>query len=43
MRFFAGLTAEETAAVLKISPNTVLRDWRLAKSWLLREMSANAD
>ena len=42
MRFFAGLTAEETAAVLKISPNTVLRDWKLAKSWLLREMSANS-
>ena len=39
LRYFAGLTAEETAEVLKISPNTVLRDWRLAKSWLLREMS----
>ena len=39
LRYFAGLTAEETAEVLKISPNSVLRDWRLAKSWLLREMS----
>jgi RNA polymerase sigma factor (TIGR02999 family) len=39
LRFFAGLTAEETAEALKISPNSVLRDWRLAKSWLLREMS----
>ena len=42
LRYFAGLTAEETAEVLKISPNTVLRDWRLAKSWLLREMSGTA-
>ena len=39
LRFFGGLTAEETATVLKISPNSVLRDWKLAKSWLLREMS----
>lgn len=43
LRFFAGLTAEETAAALKISSNSVLRDWRLAKSWLLREMSGNID
>jgi RNA polymerase sigma factor (TIGR02999 family) len=42
MRFFAGLTAEEIATVLDVSPNTVLRDWRLAKSWLLREMSRNS-
>jgi RNA polymerase sigma factor (sigma-70 family) len=41
LRFFAGLTAEETASVLGVSPNTVLRDWNLAKSWLLREMSVN--
>lgn len=39
LRFFGGLTAEETAAVLNISANSVLRDWKLAKSWLLREMS----
>ena len=40
MRFFAGLTVEETAAVLKVSPDTVMRDWRLAKAWLQRELRA---
>jgi len=39
MRFFVGLSVEETAEVLKVSPDTVLRDWRLAKLWLLRELS----
>jgi RNA polymerase sigma factor (TIGR02999 family) len=39
LRFFGGLTAEETAEVLKVSPDTVLNDWRFAKSWLLREMT----
>jgi RNA polymerase sigma-70 factor (ECF subfamily) len=39
LRFFGGLTVEETAEVLKVSSNTVLNDWRLAKSWLLRELS----
>ena len=38
LRFFGGLTAEETAHVLKVSPDTVLRDWRVAKVWLLREL-----
>ena len=38
LRFFGGLSVEETAQFLKVSPQTVLRDWRLAKSWLLREM-----
>lgn len=38
LRFFGGLSVEETAAVLKVSPDTVLRDWRLAKAWLAREM-----
>jgi RNA polymerase sigma-70 factor, ECF subfamily len=38
MRFFGGLSVEETAEVLKVSPQTVLRDWKLAKVWLLREM-----
>jgi RNA polymerase sigma factor (TIGR02999 family) len=38
LRFFGGLTAEESAAVLKVSSDTVLRDWQLAKSWLLREL-----
>ena len=38
MRFFAGLTVEEIAGVLEISPATVMRDWKLAKAWLLREL-----
>jgi RNA polymerase sigma-70 factor, ECF subfamily len=38
LRFFGGLSVEETAEVLKVSRETVLRDWRLAKSWLRREM-----
>jgi RNA polymerase sigma factor (TIGR02999 family) len=37
-RFFAGLSVEETAEVLKVSPATVLRDWRLARAWLLNEL-----
>jgi RNA polymerase sigma factor (TIGR02999 family) len=39
MRFFGGLTVEETAAALQVSPETVMRDWKLAKAWLLRELS----
>ena len=39
MRFFGGLTVEETAEALGVSPQTVLRDWRLAKLWLLRELT----
>ena len=39
MRFFGGLSIEETAEVLKVSSETVQRDWRLAKVWLLRELS----
>ena len=42
LRYFAGLTVEETAAVLKISPQTVLRDWKLAKAWLMRELTRGA-
>ena len=38
LRFFGGLNVEETATVLNVSPDTVLRDWRLAKAWLAREM-----
>jgi len=38
LRFFGGLTVEETARVLKVSPATVMGDWRLAKAWLRREM-----
>jgi RNA polymerase sigma-70 factor, ECF subfamily len=41
LRFFAGLTVEETADLLEISPATVKRDWTLAKIWLRRELSAN--
>ena len=39
MKFFAGLTTEEIAEVLKVSPKTVKRDWTFAQSWLLRELS----
>ena len=39
LRFFGGLSIEETAEVLKVSVETVMRDWRLAKSWLLRELT----
>jgi RNA polymerase sigma factor (TIGR02999 family) len=39
LRFFGGLTVEETAAALDVSPETVMRDWKLAKAWLLRELS----
>jgi RNA polymerase sigma factor (TIGR02999 family) len=38
LKFFGGLTAEEIAEDLRVSPQTVLRDWKLAKTWLLREM-----
>ena len=40
MKFFGGLTTEEIAALLEVSPQTVLRDWKLAKLWLLRELRA---
>ena len=39
LRYFGGLSVEETAEVVKVSPQTILRDWRLAKVWLLRELS----
>lgn len=39
LKFFGGLNAEETAEVLHVSRDTVIRDWRLAKIWLLRELS----
>ena len=38
LRFFGGLSVEETASVLNVSPDTVMRDWRLAKAWLQGEM-----
>jgi len=39
MRFFGGLSIEETAEVLKVSPVTVRRDWSVAKVWLYRELT----
>ena len=42
LRFFGGLSVEETAEVLHVSPDTVKRDWRLAKLWLLRELEGEA-
>ena len=38
LRFFGGLSVKETAEVLKVSPETVMRDWKLAKAWLLGEL-----
>jgi RNA polymerase sigma factor (TIGR02999 family) len=43
MRFFGGLSVKEVAEVLKVSEETVMRDWRLAKVWLLRELDKNSD
>ena len=40
LRFFGGLSVDETAHVLGVSPQTVMRDWRLARAWLVRELSA---
>jgi RNA polymerase sigma-70 factor (ECF subfamily) len=42
LRFFGGLTVDETAEVLHVSAETVKRDWRLAKLWLLRELKGDA-
>jgi RNA polymerase sigma factor (TIGR02999 family) len=42
LRFFGGLTVEETAEVLHVSPDTVKRDWRLAKLWLLRDLEGDS-
>jgi RNA polymerase sigma factor (TIGR02999 family) len=39
LRFFGGLSVEETAEVLDVSPQTVLRDWKMAKAWLYQEMT----
>ena len=40
LRFFGGLSVQETAEVLKISPQSVMRDWRLARAWLTEQVSA---
>ena len=42
LRYFGGLSVEETAEALHVSPQTVMRDWRLSKAWLLREISGHA-
>jgi RNA polymerase sigma factor (TIGR02999 family) len=42
LRFFGGLSVEETAEVLEVSEETVTRDWRVAKTWLFRELSRGA-
>jgi RNA polymerase sigma factor (TIGR02999 family) len=39
LRFFGGLTVEETAAVLDVSPETVMRDWKVAKAWLFKQLN----
>ena len=38
LRYFGGLSVDETADVLNVSPETVMRDWKTAKAWLLREL-----
>ncbi len=42
LRYFGGLSVEESAEALQVSSDTILRDWRLAKAWLLRELSGSA-
>lgn len=42
LRFFAGLDVKETAEVVGVSPDTVMRDWKTARAWLLTELSARA-
>jgi len=42
LRFFGGLTVEEAGHVLQVSPQTVMRDWRLARAWLARELSQSS-
>lgn len=41
LRFYGGLSVQDSAEVLKVSPETVMRDWRLAKAWLWRELKPN--
>ena len=42
LRFFGGLTGDETATVLGVAPITVKRDWALARAWLYRELRGQA-
>jgi RNA polymerase sigma-70 factor, ECF subfamily len=41
LRFFGGLSVEETAEALKVSPQTVMRDWKLARAWMMRELKGS--
>ena len=43
LRFFVGLSEKEIAAVVKISPETVKRDWKFARAWLMHELSRQDD
>ncbi len=43
LRYFGGLSVEETAEVLRVSPTTILREWRLTKAWLHHEMSRGSN
>jgi RNA polymerase sigma factor (TIGR02999 family) len=43
LRFFGGLSVNEAAEVLKVSPDTVLRDWKLARAWLLAELESSEE
>ncbi len=43
LRFFGGLSVDETAAVLHVSPGTVRRDWRMARAWLFRELAPGSE
>lgn len=43
LRYFGGLSVEETAEALRISAETAKRDWKMAKAWLLRELTTNKD
>jgi RNA polymerase sigma factor (TIGR02999 family) len=42
LRFFGGLSVQETAEVVKVSSDTVMRDWKLARAWLLTELNSGA-
>ena len=42
LRFFGGLSVEESAEVLEVSPETVMRDWKMARAWLYRELTRDA-
>ncbi len=42
LRFFGGLSVKETAEVVKVSSDTVMRDWKMARAWLLTELTTRA-